>query len=590
MGYRETYEEWLNSPVFDEATKEELRSIKGDEKEIEDRFYRSLKFGTGGLRGEIGAGTNHMNVYTVTLATQGLANYIKELGEEKMAQGVCIAYDSRRMSPEFSQAAALTLNANGIKTYIFPSLRPTPELSFALRQLRCVAGIVITASHNPAEYNGYKVYWEDGAQITPPHDKNIMDHVSKVTDYADIKTMSLKEAEDKGLFNIISEDMDEHYYQALMAQLIHTDVLDKAAGDITVVYSPLHGTGNVPVQEVLKRLGFTKVHVVPEQEKPDGNFPTVKSPNPESRDAFKLALELARKVDADLVLASDPDADRLGAYIKDMNGAFMGTELDEEGVYPYVCLSGNMTGAIMEEYILKERKAMGTLPSNGVVCSTIVSTNLARVIAESYGMAYRETLTGFKYIGEQIKLIDDAGNKEIFLYGMEESFGCLVGDYTRDKDACSAVVMLCEAAAYYKLEGRTLCDALKDIFEKYGYYLEVLDFIVLKGSDGAAKIQDMMREQRENPAQEIGGLKVEAVRDYLTDTRTVIATGEKGSTGLPQSDVLYYELENNAWLAVRPSGTEPKIKFYYGVNEPDIEQSMKRLAAIKEYLKKYGND
>ena len=588
MGYRETYEEWLNSPVFDEATKEELRSIKDNEKEIEDRFYRSLKFGTGGLRGEIGAGTNRMNVYTVTLATQGLANYIKELGEEKKAQGVCIAYDSRRMSPEFSEAAALTLNANGIKTYIFPSLRPTPELSFALRQLHCVAGIVITASHNPAEYNGYKVYWEDGAQITPPHDKNIMDHVARVTDYADIKTMDKSEAVSSGLFNAVPEDMDERYYQALMAQLIHTDVLDKAAGDITVVYSPLHGTGNVPVQEVLKRLGFTKVHVVPEQEKPDGNFPTVKSPNPESRDAFKLALELAREVDAEIVLASDPDADRLGAYVKDVNGAFAGTELDEEGVYPYVCLSGNMTGAIMEEYILKEKQAMGTLPSNGVVCSTIVSTNLARVIAESYGLAYRETLTGFKYIGEQIKLIDDAGNKEIFLYGMEESFGCLAGDYTRDKDACSAVVMLCEAAAYYKLQGKTLCDALNDIYTKYGYYFEVLDFIVLKGSDGAAKIKAMMEEQRKNPVSEIGGLKVEAVRDYLTDTRTVLSTGEKGPTGLPESDVLYYELERNAWLAIRPSGTEPKIKFYYGVNEPDINGAYGRLEAIKEYISALG--
>ena len=588
MGYRESYEEWLNSPVFDEATKEELKAIEGNEKEIEDRFYRSLKFGTGGLRGEIGAGTNRMNRYTVTLATQGLADYISELGEEKKTQGVCIAYDSRRMSPEFSEAAALTLNANGIKTYIFPSLRPTPELSFAVRQLHCVAGIVITASHNPAEYNGYKVYWEDGAQITPPHDRNIMDHVARVTDYAMIKTMSRSDAESKGLFNIISGEMDEKYYQALMAQLIHTDVLDKAAGDITVVYSPLHGTGNVPVQEVLKRLGFSKVHVVPEQEKPDGNFPTVKSPNPESRDAFKLALELAHKVDADLVLASDPDADRLGAYIKDSNGTFAGTELAEEGVYPYVCLSGNMTGAIMEEYILKEKQAMGTLPSNGVVCSTIVSTNLARVIAESYGMAYRETLTGFKYIGEQIKLIDDAGNKEIFLYGMEESFGCLVGDYTRDKDACSAVVMLCEAAAYYKLQGKTLCDALSDIFAKYGYYFEVLDFIVLKGSDGAAKIQSMMKSLRENPVQEIGGLKVEAVRDYQNDTRTVLATGEKGPTGLPESDVLYYELERNAWLAVRPSGTEPKIKFYYGVNEPDIKSAYGRLAAIKGWLDTLG--
>jgi len=584
MSAKEVYESWLASPVFNEETKDELRSIAGNDAEIEDRFYRNLKFGTGGLRGVIGAGTNRMNVYTVTLATQGLANYIRSLGEGKMAQGVAIAYDSRHKSPEFARAAALTLNANGIKTYIFDSLRPTPELSFAVRKLGCVAGIVITASHNPAEYNGYKVYWEDGAQITPPHDKNILEHVAQVTDYADIKTMSLEEASEKGLYHIIPAELDEQYYQELMKQMIHRDAIPKAADDIRIVYSPLHGTGNVPVQEVLRRLGFKQVFVVPEQEKPDGDFPTVTSPNPENPAAFKLALELAHRVDADIVLASDPDADRLGAYVKDTNGVFKGTFLADTPEYPYVGLNGNMTGALMEEYVLREQKAAGTLPENGVICSTIVSTNLSRVIAEEYGLSYVETLTGFKYIGEQIHIFDEEGGKRKFVYGMEESYGCLVGDYTRDKDACSAVILLCEAAAVYKLQGRTLCDAVNDIFLKYGYYLENLSFLVLKGADGAEKINTMMETLRHKDMDNIAGLKIEAVRDYEFDTRKDLKTGEVTGTGLPKSNVLYYELERGAWLAVRPSGTEPKIKFYCGVNEPTLEGAHARMEDMKAYL------
>ncbi len=584
MNAKEVYEQWIASPVFNEETKEELRSIAGDEKEIEDRFYRNLKFGTGGLRGMIGAGTNRMNVYTVTLATQGLANYIKSLGPEKMAQGVAIAYDSRRMSPEFSQAAALCLNANGIRTYIFDSLRPTPELSFAVRYLKCVAGIVVTASHNPAEYNGYKVYWEDGAQITPPHDKNILEHVAKVTDYADIQGMSLEEAKAAGLFHVISSEVDECYFGELMKQMIHPEVIPQVADDIKIVYTPLHGTGITAVKEVLHRLGFKKVYIVPEQEKPDGNFPTVKSPNPESKDAFQMALDLARKVDADIVLASDPDADRLGSYIKDTSGVFKGTVLADTPDYPYVRFDGNMSGSLLEEYVCHEQKEKGLLPENGVICSTIVSTNLARVIAEAYGLGYVETLTGFKYIGEQMKIFDQEGGKRKFIFGMEESFGCLVGNYTRDKDACSSVVLLCEAAAVNKLKGRTLCDAMKDMYLKYGYYTEELQFLVLKGADGAAKIRQMMETMRNKTISEIAGMKVLAIRDYEKDERRDLVSGEVTSTGLPESDVLYYELEHDAWLAVRPSGTEPKIKFYCGVKGDSMEDAFAHMDKLKEFL------
>ena len=609
MGYKEKYEEWLTSPAFDEGTKEELRGIAGNEKEIEDRFYRNLKFGTGGLRGMIGAGTNRMNEYTVTLATQGLANYIKSLGPERMSQGVAIAYDSRRMSPEFSEAAALCLNANGIKTYRFDSLRPTPELSFAVRELGCVAGIVITASHNPPEYNGYKVYWEDGAQITPPHDKNILAHVAEVTDYAEIQMMPPEDARAAGLYNGIPAETDEHYYESLMQQLIHTDVIASVAEKIKIVYTPLHGTGNVPVQEVLCRMGFTKVFVVPEQEQPDGDFPTVKSPNPENKEAFMLALELARKVDADIVLATDPDADRLGAYIKDTNGVFEGTHLADTPEYPYVCFTGNMTGVLLEEYICREKKSKGELPSNGVICSTVVSTNLGRVIAEAYDMQYVETLTGFKYIGEQMRLFDEEGGKRRFIYGLEESYGCLAGDYTRDKDACSAVVLLCEAAAFYKNNGRTLCDAMNDIYQKYGYYAEGAYSVTMNGAEGAMEMQKVVERMRRNPFGEIAGRKVMAIRDYESDTRTVMKAytelvnvvsesdgrtivaakgifhpaGEISSIGLPKSNVLYFELDNDAWFAVRPSGTEPKIKCYFGVNESDMKHVEKRLDEMRAF-------
>lgn len=583
MDYRARYNEWLESEVFDEETKGELRSISEDEKEIEDRFYKDLKFGTGGLRGVIGAGTNRMNIYTVTKATQGLANYIRSLGEEAISKGVALAYDSRNMSPEFAEATALCLNANGIKTYIFESLRPTPELSFAVRELKCIAGVVITASHNPPEYNGYKVYWEDGAQITPPHDKNILAHVAEVADYAEVCKMSMDDAKAKGLYNMVPDSVDEHYYTELINQTIHSDIIPKISDDMTIVFTPLHGTGNVPVQEVLKRLGFTKVYVVPEQEMPDGDFPTVASPNPENPEGFAMALELARKVDADVVMATDPDADRLGIYVKDTNKTFADTELANNKDYPYVCFNANMTGALVAEYVCRERKNMGILPENGALCSTIVSTNLASAIAKSYNLKFIETLTGFKYIGEQIKFFDEQDSYK-FIYGMEESYGCLVGDYTRDKDACGAVVMLSEVAAFYKMQGKTLCDAMEEMYEKYGYYREGAYSLTLKGADGETRIKEIMNNLRNNPVSQVAGLKVVALRDYKEDRRIDFVNNEETTTGLPKSNVLYFELEKDGWFAVRPSGTEPKIKFYFGVNEDTMKQANNKLAEIKEFV------
>ncbi len=583
MNYQERYKEWLESEVFDEETKSELRAIAHDDKEIEDRFYKDLKFGTGGLRGVIGAGTNRMNIYTVTKATQGLANYIKSLGDEAISKGVALAYDSRNMSPEFAEATALCLNANGIKTYIFGSLRPTPELSYAVRKLKCVAGVVITASHNPPEYNGYKVYWEDGAQITPPHDKNILAHVAEVTDFAQVLKMSLADAKEQGLYNMVPDSVDEDYYNELVEQTIHSDIIPKIADDMTIVFTPLHGTGNVPVQEVLKRLGFTKVYVVPEQELPDGDFPTVASPNPENPEGFAMALALAKKVDADIVMATDPDADRLGIYVKDTNRVFEGTELANTDDYPYVCFNANMTGALVAEYVCRERKNTGTLPANGALCSTIVSTNLAAAIAKAYDLKFIETLTGFKYIGEQIKFFDENHSYK-FIYGMEESYGCLVGDYTRDKDACGAVVMLSEVAAFYKMQEKTLCDAMEEIYGKYGYYREGAYSLTLKGADGEARIKEIMNNLRSNPITEVAGLKVVALRDYKEDKKVDFESKVETTTGLPKSNVLYFELEKDGWFAVRPSGTEPKIKFYFGVNEATIKTANNKLAEIKEFV------
>lgn len=569
MSYKDTYNDWLQNPYFDEATKEELRAIADDEKEIEDRFYRQLEFGTGGLRGVIGAGTNRMNIYTVRQATQGLANYIiSQNGQEK---GVAIAYDSRIMSPEFATEAALCLNANGIKTYRFTSLRPTPELSFAVRKLGCIAGIVVTASHNPREYNGYKVYWEDGAQITPPHDKNILAEVAKVTSFDLVKTMEKADAVASGLYQEIDTEIDEAYMEELKQQSIHPEVISEMAKDFTIVYTPLHGTGNIPVRRVLKELGFEKVYVVPEQEKPDGTFPTVAYPNPESPKAFELALALAKKVDADIVLATDPDADRLGVYCKDTKSG------------NYVSFTGNMSGMLIAEYILKERTAMGTMPENPALVETIVTTDMAKVIAQAYGVHLIEVLTGFKYIGEQIRLFEE-NHTYNYVFGLEESYGCLAGTYARDKDACVAVMMLCEVASWYKKQGKTLWDAMLAMYEKYGYFKEGLETITLKGMDGAQQIQQMMAEAREHLPQQIGDAKVLAVRDYKTDIRYDMTDGSKSATGLPTSNVLYYELEDHSWCCVRPSGTEPKIKFYFGVKGTSLSDAEAKLDGLQKAM------
>ncbi len=566
MGYREVYEAWCTDEYFDASVREELKAISGDEREIEDRFYRQLEFGTGGLRGVIGAGTNRMNIYTVRKATQGLANYIVSQGGQE--KGVVIAYDSRRMSPEFAREAALCLNANGIRTYLFESLRPTPELSFAVRELGCIAGIVITASHNPREYNGYKVYWEDGAQITPPHDRNILDEVAKVTEFSQVKTMEEDEARVCGLFQVIGTAFNDFYLKMLKEQSIHPEIIKEAAQEMKIVYTPLHGTGNIPVRRILKELGFAKVYVVEEQKAPDGNFPTVAYPNPEDEKAWELAIQLAKRIDADIVLATDPDADRLGVYAKDADTG------------EYVSFTGNMSGMLIAEYILRERKKTGTMPENPALVETIVTTDMAKAIAADYHTALIEVLTGFKYIGEQIRLFEEQKSFN-YVFGLEESYGCLAGTYARDKDACVAVMLLCEAAAYYKSKNMTLWDAMMDMYERYGYYREGLKTLTLKGIDGAEKIRRMMKEQRENPPKELGGLKVLAVRDYQADTRKDMMTGEVTATGLPASNVLYYELSDDAWCCVRPSGTEPKIKYYFGVKGNSLEDSKIKLEKLK---------
>lgn len=575
MGYLENYKKWCSDEYFDEKTREELKSIQGDEAEIEDRFYRQLEFGTGGLRGVIGAGTNRMNIYTVRQATQGLANYIlSQKGQEK---GVAIAFDSRIMSPEFAKEAALCLNANGIKAYLFESLRPTPELSFAVRQLGCIAGIVITASHNPREYNGYKVYWEDGAQITPPHDKNILAEVAKVTEFSMVKTMAEQAARDAGLLTTIGSKIDDLYMEELKKQSIHPEVIKAMAKDIKIVYTPLHGTGNLPVRRVLKELGFENVYVVPEQELPDGNFPTVAYPNPESPKAFELALKLAKEVDADIVLATDPDADRLGVYCKDTKSG------------EYVTFTGNMSGMLIAEYILRERTATGTMPENPALVETIVTTDMAKAIAKEYGVALIEVLTGFKYIGEQIKWFEEKGTHN-YVFGLEESYGCLAGTYARDKDACVAVMMLCEVASWCKSKNMTLWDAMVQMYEKYGYYKEGLETMTLKGINGAQEIADMMTKMRENPPRELAGLKVLAVRDYKEDKRRDLGTNEVTKTGLPNSNVLYYELAGNSWCCVRPSGTEPKIKFYFGVVGENLQDGTDKLEALNHAMLEYAKN
>ena len=563
--YMKIYQEWLSNPYFDEATKAELKAIEGDENEIKERFYMDLEFGTAGLRGIIGAGINRMNIYVVRRATQGLANYIIKQGAAD--KGVAIAYDSRNMSPEFAMEAAMTLAANGIKAYKFESLRPTPELSFAVRELGCVAGINITASHNPPEYNGYKVYWEDGAQFTPPHDKGVTEEVLAIEDLSSVKTTDEASAIAAGKYEVIGKEIDDKYIAQVKAQVVNQKAIDEMQDQIRIVYTPLHGTGNIPARRVMKEIGFTHVYVVPEQELPDGNFPTVSYPNPEAKEAFELGLKLAKEKDADLVLATDPDADRLGVYVKDAKSG------------EYIPLTGNMSGSLLCEYVLSQKQAEGKIPADGQVVKSIVSTNLIDAVAKAYGAELIEVLTGFKWIGKQI-LKNETTGTGTYLFGMEESYGCLIGTYARDKDAISATAALCEAAAYYKQKGMTLWDAMVAMYEKYGYYKDSVKSIGLFGIEGLAKIQSIMETLRNNTPAEVGGYKVVSARDYKLDTIRDMETGAVKPTGLPASNVLYYDLEDGAWICVRPSGTEPKIKFYFGVKGTSLEDADQKEADL----------
>lgn len=566
MSYLETYKEWLTNDYFSDEAKAELKAIEGDEKEIEDRFYRDLEFGTGGLRGVIGIGTNRMNIYVVSKATQGLANFILKEGTQD--KGVAISHDNRRMSREFAEATALCLAANGIKAYIYPSLRPTPMLSFAVRELGCTAGVMVTASHNPPEYNGYKVYWEDGAQITAPKDKQIIEEVNAIKDWSTVKTMPKDEAEALGLYNTIGYDIDEKYYAALKTQCINGDIIKSVADDIKIVYSPFNGTGSIPVRRILKDLGFKHVYVVEEQKDPDPNFTTLEYPNPEDPKAFTYALKLAKEVDADIILATDPDADRLGIYAKD-------TKTGE-----YMAFTGNMSAMIIAEYLLSVRKEKGMLHDNGALVTTIVSTNMAAPVAKEYNLELIEVLTGFKFIGEQIKFFEQNNNSHFYEFGFEESYGCLVGTHARDKDAIVAVMSLAEAAAYYKSKGITLWDQMMNIFNKYGYFKEGQKAITMKGATGAEKIQELMNSLRSNPPKKFGAWDVKEFRDYKIDEKTDIATGAKSKTGLPSSNVLYFDLTDDAWCCARPSGTEPKIKFYMGVKGTSLDDANAKLEEL----------
>ena len=567
--YKKIYEEWLSNPYFDEETKEELRAIADNENEIKERFYMDLEFGTAGLRGVIGAGINRMNIYVVRRATQGLANYIIKQGGA--SKGVVIAYDSRHMSPEFADEAARTLAANGIVAYKFESLRPTPELSFAVRELGCIAGINVTASHNPPEYNGYKVYWEDGAQFTPPHDKGVTEEVLAIEDLSTVKTMSASDAKAAGLYKVIGAEIDDKYIAHVKAQVVNQDAIDKMQDDIKIVYTPLHGTGNIPVRRVLKEIGFTHVYVVPEQELPNGDFPTVSYPNPEAAEAFALGLGMAKKLDADLVLATDPDADRLGVYVKDSKSG------------EYIPLTGNMSGSLLCEYVLSQKAAKNAIPEDGEVVKSIVTTNLVDAVADYYHCKLVECLTGFKWIGKQI-LKEEQTGKGHYMFGLEESYGCLIGTYARDKDAVSASVALCEAAAYYKTRNMTLWDAMVAMYEKYGYYKDAVKAIGLKGIEGLAKIQNIMETLRKEAPAKVGEYDVVSARDYKLDTIKDMKTGAVTETGLPASNVLYYDLNDGAWVCVRPSGTEPKIKFYYGVKGTSLEDADKKSAELGEAL------
>ncbi|MBR6542487.1 MAG: phospho-sugar mutase [Anaerotignum sp.] len=564
--YRVRYEQWLNDPFIDEETKAELRSIADNEMEIKERFFKELEFGTGGLRGIIGNGSNRLNQYTVGKASQGLANYIKKEGTQ--AQGVAIAYDSRFMSPEFAEVAGLIFAANGIPAFVYPSLRPVPMLSFAVRELGCTAGVVLTASHNPPEYNGYKVYWADGAQVVAPRDKGIITEVNAVTDFGMIQRMDRAEAEAKKLFNLIGEEVDEAFDRNVQASLMNSEMIQRMGDKLNIVYTPLHGSGNMPVRRNLEKAGFKNVYIVKEQEMPDSSFSTVDYPNPEDVKVFVMAQELAAKVDADVLIGTDPDADRVGAMVKDDKGEF-------------VALTGNHVGALATEYILSQRKEQGRLPENGAVIKTIVSTEMITPICEAYGVEKMDVLTGFKFIGEKIKGFDETGSHQ-YLYGFEESYGCLGGTYARDKDAVYAAVLICEMAAYYKEKGMTLYEALLALYEKYGYFREGVKSLTMKGLEGMERIALIMKTFRENTPAELGGFKVVVAKDYKTQVFKNLVTGEESGSPLPVSDVLHYTLEDGTWVCIRPSGTEPKLKFYIGVKADSLQAAEEKVAVLND--------
>lgn len=574
MGYMENYKKWCEDTYFDEATRAELKAIEGNDKEIQERFYKDLEFGTGGLRGIIGAGTNRLNIYTVSKATQGFANYIIKQGEEAVKKGVAIAFDSRRMSPEFAEITALVLNGNGIKTYIYPSLRPTPMLSFAVRELNCTGGVVITASHNPPEYNGYKVYWADGGQVPYPRDEAIIEEVNAVTDFHTIKTANKDEAVKAGLFNVIGEEVDEAFDKNVLAQIVNPEII-KEQHDLKIVYTPIHGSGNKPVRRVLEKAGFENVTVVPEQELPDSEFTTVGYPNPENPAVFELAIKLAEKIDADIILGTDPDCDRVGAVVKTKDGS-------------YTVLTGNMTGTLICNYICSQKAKLGTLPKNGALVSTIVSSEMTKAIAKKYNLAYFDVLTGFKYIGEKIKEFEQTGDYQ-YVFGFEESYGCLSGTYARDKDAVVASLLICEMAAYYKSRGMSLYDGLMELYDTYGVYKEIIHSITLKGIEGIENMKKIMDTLRKDAPSEIAGVKVTETRDYLENKIVDVATGKVSPTNLPKSNVLYFTLADDTWFCVRPSGTEPKIKIYFGTKADTVENAEKKIATAQDGIMKVVN-
>ena len=566
MNWKAKYEKWQNFPNLDSELKELLTDVK--EEILKDSFYKNLEFGTGGMRGEIGPGTNRLNIYTVRKATEGLAQFIEKNGAEAKKRGVVIAYDSRHKSPEFSLEAAQVLGKHGIQTYIFESLRPTPILSFAVRLLKSFSGIVLTASHNPPEYNGYKVYGEDGGQLPPHAADTLIQYVNEIENELNIPVEDVKILKNKGLLKFIGKEVDSTYLEALKGIFINKNLIKEQGMNLSIVFSPLHGTSNVPIQQGLKMMGFNNVTIVKEQELPDPNFSTVKSPNPEEHAAFEMAILYGKQIGADILLATDPDADRLGVSVKNSEG-------------DYIILTGNQTGALMLDYLLAQKQKQGFLPENGVVMKTIVTSEIGRTIASAYGLKTIDTLTGFKFIGEKINEFERTKEYQ-FLFGYEESYGYLIGDFVRDKDAIQAALFICEVATYYKSQGKTLYDGLIEIFEKYGYYYEDLVSITLKGVDGAEKIETMMAAFRDHPPKTVAGIKVLAIEDYKLQEKIDLETNSKEKLLLPSSNVLKYWLEDGSWFCLRPSGTEPKIKFYFGVEGNHQDEATKKLEQLKK--------